>query len=315
MMKLQWHPSLKKTFKGCEVWWQSSMVARNKREAETALLTQSLSQEGRFRIDPSSLMILAQTYCIEACLAGQKGEANAVATALNHGVAFRSLDFLKIATRTYTSDKGTLLNSLWTSMMAVGPTMLSDWEHGALSAYYLIQLAHKDMRINHPLIRKEGWGKGTNDAFLVSLLSQAYGIPTHYESVNPMVKPYRQLLDVWQTTDEGIFQTAMNDAAEYHITRSKDGTDRNKYEFEEDIDRVYPGELLAVQALRRRDGLPEFTTGHLLIDTPWSIIRDLPECEPHPLAVRLEERLRSEDANLWELPALRIAEEQKIASF
>ncbi len=299
MMKLQWHPSLKKTFKGCETWWQSSMVTRKKRDTELTRLHDDLSKDGKFITDASTLMILAQTYCIEACLAGQKDDVNAVTEAIHHGVAFRSLDFLKIATRTYTSDKGTLLTSLWTSMMAVGPTMLSDWAHGSLCAYYLIQLAHKDMRINHPSIRKEGWGKGTNDAFLVSLLSQAYGIKTHYESVNPMVEPYRQLLEVWQTTDEAVFQRAMNDAAEYHITRSKDGTERNKYEFEKNIDRVFPGELLAVQALRRRDGLPDFATGHLLIDTPWSIIRDLPDCEPHPLAVKLEERLRSEDAEQW----------------
>lgn len=299
MTKLQWHPSLKKTLKGCDVWWQSSMVTRNKRDAELARLRDDLSKEGRFRTDASTLMILAQTYCVEACLLAQRGEAKEMNVALRNGIAFRSLDFLKIASRTYTSDRATLLTSLWTSMMAVGPTMLSDWDHGPFCAYYLIQLAHKDMRINHPTIRKDGWGKGTNDTFLIGLFSQAYNIPTHYESVNPMVEAYSQLLAVWQTVDEAAFRRAMSDAAEYHITRSKDGTDRNKYEFESYFDRVFPAELLAVQALRRRDGLPEFTTGHLLVDTPWSIIRDLPECEPHPLANALEDRLRSEDPELW----------------
>ena len=299
MKKLQWHPSLKKTFKGCETWWQSSMVARNKREAESTRLQYDLSKEGTFRTDASTLMILAQTYCVEACIVSQRGDIREISAPLRHGVAIRSLDFLKIATKTYTSDKATLLTPLWTSMMAVGPTMLSDWEHGLLCAYYMIQLAHKDMRINHPSIRREGWGKGTNDAYLVALLSQAYNIETQYESVNPIIEPYRRLLEVWRSTDEAAFQQAMSDAAEYHITRSKDGTEKNKYEFEKDIDRVYPGELLAVQALRRRDGLPDLKTGHLLIDTPWSIIRDLPECEPHPLAKALEDRLQSEDPELW----------------
>lgn len=113
-----------------------------------------------------------------------------------------------------------------------------------------------------------------------------------------MIEPYRQLLAVWRSTEEAVFQRAMIDAAEYHITRSKDGTERNKYEFEKDIDRVYPGELLAVQALRRKEGLPEFWSGHLLVDTPWSILRDLPECEPHPLAKALEDRLRREIPSL-----------------
>lgn len=299
MPKLQWHPSLKKTFKGCEEWWQSSMVKRNKRDAEISRLTEDLARDGRLRTDPSTLMILAQTYCIEACIAGGKNAPDDLAPALHSGVRFRALDFLKTATRSLPGDDSQPLTSLWSSMKAVGPTMLSDWTLGRQCAFYLIQIAHKDMRINAPEIREEGWGKGTNDAFLIILLSQAYDISTHYESAKQMVEPYRQLLELWRTTDQHVFQRAMADAAEFHITRSKDGTDRNKYEFEQDIDRVYPGELLAVQALRRRDGLPEFEAGHLLIDTPWSIVRALPECEIHPLAAALEERLRKDDPGFW----------------
>ena len=301
MTKLKWHPSLKKTFKGCEVWWQSSMVKRDKLGTELARLKNDLERDGRFITDdPSTLMLIAQTLTTQACIASGKGELGSVPTPLCWGVTFRALDMLKIASRTYRSDASTLLTSLWTSMMAVGPTMLSDWERARLCAYYLIQLAHKDMRLNVPVIRKEGWGKGTNDAFLIHLFSQAYDIPTHYESVNPMVEPYRQLLEVWKTKDQEAFQQAMTMAAEYHISRSKNGTDHNKHEFEKSFDRVYPGELLAIQALRRRDGLPEFNTGHVLVDTPWSIIRDMPACEPHPLAVALEARLRKDDPECWQ---------------
>ncbi len=297
--KLQWHPSLKKTFKGCEVWWQSNMVARHKLETELASLTQALEKEGRFGLDPSTIYLIAHTLNTQSCILSGKYEFDELTRSLRRGVMFRALDFLMTATRTYTSNRSTALLPFWTSMMAVGPTMLSDWEHGRRCAFYLIQIAHKDMRINMPVMRKEGWGKGTNDAFLIALFSQAYAIPTHYESVNPMVEPYRQLLEVWRTTDQDRFQQAMAAAAEYHISRSKAGTDRNTYEFEKSFDGVYPGELLAVQALRRRDGLPEFDTGHLLVDTPWSIIRDLPECEPHPLAAALEARLRRDDPECW----------------
>ncbi len=300
MKKLQWHPSLKKTFKACDVWWQSNMVKRDELGRWLSVLEDDLSRkDDRFKTSANTLILLSHTFNMQSCILSDAGDLDSLASSLRNGVAFRSLDFLKIASRTHNSDKATVLTSLWTSMMAVGPTMLSDWNHGSLSAYYLIALAHKDMRINHPSIRKDGWGKGTNDTFLVTFLSQAYGIPTHYESVNPMIEPYQKLLEIWRTTNEAAFQRAMSDAAEYHISRSKDGTERNKYEFEKPFDRVFPGELLAVQALRRREGLPEFMTGHLLIDTPWSIISNLPGCEPHPLAVRLEERLRSEDPELW----------------
>lgn len=299
MTKLKWHPSLKKTFKGCDVWWQSSMIKRNKRDTELALLEQSLSQEGRFRIAPSSLMILAQTYCTEACLLGARNEADALARPLRNGVQFRALDFMKVATRSLPGDDSQPLLPFKSSLMAVGPTMLSDWTFGRLCAYYLIQVAHKDMRMNVPVIRKEGWGKGTNDAFLIALLSQAYGIETHYASAKPMIEVYRRLLEVWRSTDQEVFRAAMAEAAEFHISRSKGSTDRIWYEFESYYDSVYPSELLAVQSLRQRDGLPEFETGHLLVDTPWSILRDLPECEPHPLALALEARLRSDDLEYW----------------
>ncbi len=299
MTKLKWHPSVKKTFERCDVWWQSSMVERNKRDAELARLEQSLSQEGRFRIEPSSLMVLAQTYCTEACLLGARNEADALARPLRNGVQFRALDFMKVATRSLPGDDSQPLLPFKSSLIAVGPTMLSDWTFGRLCAYYLIQVAHKDMRINVPVIRKEGWGKGTNDAFLIALLSQAYGIETHYASAKPMIEVYRRLLEVWRGTDQEVFRAAMAEAAEFHVSRSKGSTDRIWYEFDSYYDSVYPSELLAVQALRRRDGLPEFETGHLLVDTPWSILRDLPECEPHPLALALEARLRSDDPEYW----------------
>lgn len=299
MTAMKWHPSLKKTFKGCEEWWQSSMVKRNKRDAELTRLRDDLKNEGRFRTDASTLAILSQTYCVEACLSAHRGEISVVSSALRYGVAFRALDFIRPALADVRDPLRIGLLPLWSSMQAIGPTMLSDWKIGCLCASLLIKIAEKDIRINVPAIRKEGWGKGTNDAFLVSLLSKAYEISTDYKPENEMVDPYSKLLRVWGTSDHMLFREAMHDAAEFHILRSKDGTDRNKYEFEKHIDRVFPGELLAVQSLRRRDGLPEFETGHLLVDTPWSILRDLPECEPHPLALALEARLRSDDPEYW----------------
>ena len=180
-------------------------------------------------------------------------------------------------------------------MKAVGPTLLSQWELGKICAEQLIAVAEKDMRVKHKGIRKDSWGKGTNDAFVIWLLSQAYEIPTHYQPVRPFVEPYRQLLDVWRTTDIAVFQAAMQAAAEFHIQRSKaGGAGKSRYEFEDVFDVVYPGELLAVQTLRRREGLPEFAANHVLVDTPWSLLRDLPDCEPHPLAVEAEQRLKQD---------------------
>lgn len=292
MVNLTWHPSLKKTFKGCEEWWQSSMVKRDKRGAELVRLRDDLAREGKFKTDGSTLSILAQTYSTEACLLGQKGDIEGAGHALVHAVAFRSLNFLRPALASARDASRSGMLPFWSSMEAIGPTMLSDWLRGNVCASALISLGEKDMLLNIPEMREKGWGKGTNDAFLIYLLSDAYGITTHYEPTNPLVEPYSRLLNSWRTTDEAEFNEAMSDAADFHISRSKDGTDRSTYEFEDYFDRVFPGELCAVQALRLRDGLPDFKTGHSLVDTPWMIVSALKATESHPLASSLVERLR-----------------------
>ena len=291
MKKLQWHSSLKKVFKGCDQWWQSNMVNRNELQRGLDELRAELDVSGRYLGSPSTLMRIEQCYTTDACILSGQSELSGLSSSLRWGIAFRQLDFRKVAGKSL-PHPGQPLHPFQSSMKAAGPTMLSQWDFGKICAEQLIAVAHKDMAINIPKIRKEGWGRGTVDAFLIGLWSQAYDIPTHYAPVNPLVSAYQQLLAVWRTEDETAFRDAMTAAAEFHIERSRPSTNRMTYEFEYYFDRIYPAELLAVQALRRRDGLPEFDTGHLLVDTPWSILRDLPECEPHPMAVEVEERLK-----------------------
>ncbi|MCM5551348.1 hypothetical protein NEH60_21455, partial [Xanthomonas hortorum pv. pelargonii] len=56
----------------------------------------------------------------------------------------------------------------------------------------------------------------------------------------------------------------------------------------------FPVELLAVQALRRRDHLPDFTCGHTLIDGPWSVVRDIAPASPHPLIAAVLTRVKED---------------------
>jgi hypothetical protein len=129
---------------------------------------------------------------------------------------------------------------------------------------------------------------------LIYLFSQAFELKTSFTPPKPLIPEYQNVLDCWRTTDESAFKQAMQAAAEFHISRSKDDTSKNKYEFTQIFHQIFPAELLAIQALRRRDGLPAFDTGHALIDTPWSVIKELPEVEPHPLAVAVEARLKKD---------------------
>ncbi|QHG87264.1 hypothetical protein EBN15_09955 [Xanthomonas cucurbitae] len=97
---------------------------------------------------------------------------------------------------------------------------------------------------------------GSSDAFLIGLFSQAFGMQTDFVAPVELIPEYQALLDHWHSLDETMFAAVMQKAADFHITRSKDGTDQTIYEFEATLDRVFPAELLAVQALRRRQGLP-----------------------------------------------------------
>ncbi|MGL5632594.1 MAG: hypothetical protein ACRDD3_09545 [Azovibrio sp.] len=285
-----WHHRLQKTFKGCEKWadscqrerWEENYLDRIKQ------FLASGQQDARVWLDLRNLGHLYGTY---ACLAARKPSSPELSRLLHDAIACNSLAFRCEASVTLPSSRQPVM-AFWSSMRAAGPIMVSQWGLAAVCAQLLIDVAHKDQAINSEGIREKAWGKGTNDAFLIYLLSQAFDIPTHYIPVHPLIPEYEGLLGAWRTEDEATFRNAMHAAAEFHISRNKDGTERNTYEFEKYFDRVYPGELLAIQALRRRDGLPEFVTGHLLVDTPWSILCDLAPSEPHLLTVQVEVRLR-----------------------
>ncbi|WP_127172107.1 hypothetical protein [Xanthomonas euvesicatoria] len=294
------HPSLKKVFKECQSWWDRLVLKGDRLDREVASLREELDATGPLtRAAIGACRDLGQTYGVRACIAfGIKAntafdglDLRVLTEALRWAVAFRSLAF-RFEAAVPAKSETRLPLSLWSSMEAAGPAMLSLWDEARSCAHWLIDVAHRDQAVISDDWRKHSWGKGTNDAFLIFLFSQAFGLSTHYRPVNPLIPAYQQLLDCWRASDRAEFQQAMQTAAEFHISRSKHGTDKNKYEFESDLDRVFPAELLAVQALRRRDGLPEFETGHALIDAPWAVIRDLPEAEPHPLAVATEARLK-----------------------
>lgn len=294
------HPSLKKIFKECQSWWNRLVLEDGRLDQQAADLREYLAKPGP--LSPAVVSVchgLGHTYGIRACIAfGIKTntafdglDLRVLTESLRWTVAFRSLSF-RFEAAVPAKSETKLPLPFWSSMKAAGPAMLSLWEEARNCAYWLIDVAHRDQAVIYDDWRKQSWGKGTNDAFLIFLLSQAFDLPTHYRPANPLIPEYQDLLDCWRTDDKSAFQRAMRAAADFHIRRSKYGTDKNTYEFEKDIDRVFPAELLAVQALRRRDGLPEFETGHTLIDAPWAVIRDLPQAEPHPLAVAVEARLK-----------------------
>ncbi|GFM81386.1 hypothetical protein PSCICN_20780 [Pseudomonas cichorii] len=179
------------------------------------------------------------------------------------------------------------------SLRAAGPTVLSRWDTGKISAQRFLEMAEKDARLNL-LPQSRRIAHNTHDVFLTFLFCDAYALSTRFEPRKPLIAAYQGLLDNWKTQDQNIFAQHMKQAAEFHISQSKDSTGSKLHEFDQDFDRVFPIELLAVVALRLRDNLADFPTCHMLIDGPWSVLRDLPLTATHPLIEAVLTRVRTD---------------------
>ncbi|WP_159089663.1 hypothetical protein [Xanthomonas fragariae] len=234
---------------------------------------------------------LALYYDVASCDAFLRSDVEALTHSLQHVVYLRTLLFRWNGMYSdMRQDLGNWPVEFSDGMKAADPAMLSWWSTAETCAQLFIEMAEKDQRLNalHEMRRIQ---HGTSDAFLIGLFSQAFKIETDFVAPVTLIPEYQAMLDHWHSEEQGVFRAVMQKAADFHIARSKDGTDRTKYEFEATLDRVFPAELLAVQAVRRRKGLPEFAIDHLLIDTPWAFVRDLTPVEPHPLAAAVEARL------------------------
>ncbi|MDO5691577.1 MAG: hypothetical protein Q4G70_03725 [Pseudomonadota bacterium] len=257
-------------------------------------VTKDLNRDGKVVIGINQRQLLSANYTKEAgSLTAHPDKIEAYVLAINLQTSWKALDFRKISGISLPTEVQPM-RAFWHSMRAMQPLMLSHWDEAAACAELLVATAHKEMRVANPLTFPKGWGKGTSDAFNVFLMAQAFDIPCHFKPAKPLTPEYQSVLDHWCTDDLELFQQIMQAAAEYHISRARSSTNREEFEFSDVWDQLYPGELLAIQALRRRDGLPEFETGHIYIDTPWSLIRDLPPAEPDPLLEQVIARLKQD---------------------
>ena len=178
------------------------------------------------------------------------------------------------------------------SMRAAAPAMLGWWEEAKCCAQELIEIAEKDQRLR--ILESRRLRHGTVDAFLIGLFSKAFDINTVFQSLTPLCPAYAALLVHWNSPHASDFIPAMQDAAEFHVSRSREFTDEVQYEFDDYFTRVFPVELLTVQALRMRDRLPYIETGHPLVDDAWSTIAHLPVAPADPLLQAVETRLKND---------------------
>lgn len=230
-----------------------------------------------------------------ACEAYGREDLSSLALHLNACVAYRTLISRLDATFSAMmppDDVGGRPAAFKDSMTAAAPAMLGHWDEARICAKGLIDVAEKDQRLRIPESRR--FRHGTVDAFLIALFSQAFSIETAFQSLKPIHPAYAGLLQYWNSGDSEEFVTSMQAAAEFHVSRSRESTDSVSYEFDDYFSRVFPIELLAVQALRRRDHLPAIEVGHPLVDEAWSAIVQLPGVPADPLLLAVENRLKND---------------------
>ncbi|MBT2745143.1 MULTISPECIES: hypothetical protein [unclassified Lysobacter] len=287
----KFHAKQKKMFKETHEWLSRSS-AEEYISSSIDILTNYINSDAISTTTNPLIRIrnVAVHYSAAACDALARGDISQLADYFSWGITFRSLwcrvhgpDFLSRPTQSI------LVREFFEGICAAGPIVLSQWKMAEQGAYFFIQAIEHDARVNSHSARHIS--NGTTDALFAALFSEAFQLPTTFRPVEPLISEYRQLLMVRNTRDEPAFRQAMFAAAEFHVSRSKYGTDKKSYEFEDDFDQVFPIELLAIQSLRRRDRLPGFATGHPLVDSVWPIVRDLPFVE-HPLAAALEKKLQ-----------------------
>ncbi|APO91883.1 hypothetical protein [Xanthomonas euvesicatoria] len=291
MKKLHTHPSLEKLAQECREWLEQAQ-AKGKAEQAEAAIQKFLDMPGE--LDPKAglqLDRLALYFDVASCDGFFRSDTEDLSRLIQHAVQLRALVFRWDAMYSdMRQDLGNWPREFSDSMKAMGPSMLSWWGQASTCAQLYIEMAEKDQRINTmPEMRKVK--NATSDVFAVELFSTHFNIPTYFKPLKPLIPEYQAVLDAWNTVDEVKFQALMQMAADFHISRSKENTDRTRYEFDATIDRVFPAELLAIQALRRKHHLPEFDADHALIDTPWKVLREIKSVDVHPLDKAVEERL------------------------
>ncbi|WOB49155.1 hypothetical protein NYR97_18345 [Xanthomonas hydrangeae] len=290
-MALTHHPSLQKLAAECQEWLENFQREERAERYESAV-RRYLDAPGE--LDPKAglqLERIALFFDVASCDAFLRSDTEKLPALISKAVHLRSLVFRWDGMYSdMRQDLGNWPTQFSDGMKAVGPTMLSWWDQASTCAQLFIEMAEKDQAINTmPEMRRIK--NGTSDAFLVALFSTEFNTPTSFVPLTPLIPEYRAVLEHWKTDDEVKFQAVMQMAADFHISRSKENTDKQRFEFDATIDRVFPAELLAIQALRRRHNLPDFEVDHSLIDEPWKVLRNIDTIEAHPLAQAVEERL------------------------
>ncbi|MCC4595438.1 hypothetical protein NRY95_05565 [Xanthomonas campestris pv. phormiicola] len=294
-------PFMENAFKMLESGFAKSITSGGI-EKEEVELTRQLSLPGKIsRGQCATLRMIGYFYAVRAGAYLGRGDHEEVRTSLANAVAFKALAFLLQAAVPHPKQPGILPLPFESGLDAAGPCVAGWWPWATQCARWLAHVAETNQRLKPPEVRSTGWGKGTSDAFLIALFADALDVSTTYAPVRPLHTAYADLISQWRTRNEDTFRQAMQAAAVYHESQSRISTEKTPFDFDDPPDWIFPMELLAVQSLRRRDGLPEFQAGNAMVDNAWVAAQGLRLSNCTPLALQAAARLQSDYPQLQDL--------------
>jgi hypothetical protein len=119
--------------------------------------------------------------------------------------------------------------------------------------------------------------------FMVRLFCDWSAFPLPDTNEMASLGGYESLMMTWRSKELDPIANAISKAADFHILRSRDSSNRESFEFDRTAFRAFPVEILAVSRLRAAMHLPEPSVEHPLLDSPLGQLVPVLGYEPDPI--------------------------------
>ncbi len=126
---------------------------------------------------------------------------------------------------------------------------------------------------------------GLSYNFLTSFILQLHckwkkiEVPKKIKDDFKIIEVYKNILDRLEREEEKTLNFVLEKACDFHIERSRYDTDKEFYEFSEELYMIYPVEIMAILRIREQLGFIVPTINHKLMDNPLCDLNILPENE------------------------------------
>ena len=107
-------------------------------------------------------------------------------------------------------------------------------------------------------------------------------------------KPYAELLENLHQQPDAIHSVVV-EACDFHLSRSKENTDRESYEFADPVYAIYPVEILFFMRVRELLGLRNAEIDHPLLNSPLGKL-PVESCSMNPSLRLIQERIQEKFA-------------------